>query len=226
MPRKREAPPAFLPAEAYTQMLQRQFDLQMAMPLSWLLAAWKLRRSADLVFATANSAHLRDMARLEQELQTGTFGSGSRTLQGQELLDAHDSALWSVYLMLIGMGIECLLKGLIASRDGPASVRLTHDLADLAAALGDDLTPREWELLDILSDHIEWQGRYPAPTKVEKLGGIAGRGDPSGSAGNFRPPLAPGWTSASEDDHKRLNNLFDRYRSRLDDARKNSSPSG
>jgi hypothetical protein len=66
--------------------------------------------------------------------------------------------------MLFGMAIECELKGLLFAEDPTKSYK-DHDLKNLADALALTLTMREAELLAILSDHIVWCGRYPAPLK-------------------------------------------------------------
>lgn len=63
--------------------------------------------------------------------------------------------------MLAGMATEVLLKGIACALDNPASN--THHLRKLADHVGIELTDDEKVLLDVMSEHIIWAGRYTAP---------------------------------------------------------------
>jgi hypothetical protein len=72
-------------------------------------------------------------------------------------------ALPRVYWMLCGMSIELLLKAVIvASAKQPES---THNLKKLASDAGVTYTSEQIDLLQILTESIVWDGRYPVPNK-------------------------------------------------------------
>lgn len=77
----------------------------------------------------------------------------------------HDS--WNVKLtswMLIGMAVECWLKGLVIHKETPAKFNLsTHKLAILAKRAGLNLTDDDERILDTMEALIVGFGRYPAP---------------------------------------------------------------
>jgi hypothetical protein len=67
--------------------------------------------------------------------------------------------------MLAGMALEVLLKGIARGLDRPA--KPIHNLNDLASHVGIGVTQDERVILDAMSEHIYWAGRYPAPRKAE-----------------------------------------------------------
>ena len=101
-----------------------------------------------------------------------------------------DNAMHSlarVEAMLLGMALECLLKGIYIKRHrvwaDPAKehalvkdgkyVRVKdagdHDLVQLAKAAGVTLSQSERSILTRLTDFIEYAGRYPISKRVEKM---------------------------------------------------------
>ena len=69
------------------------------------------------------------------------------------------------YTMLAGMAFEVLLKGIARALDNPA--KPTHRLAELVDHVGIAITDDERILLDAMSEHVYWAGRYTAPKKRE-----------------------------------------------------------
>jgi hypothetical protein len=67
--------------------------------------------------------------------------------------------------MLAGMALEVLLKGIARALDNPA--KPTHRLTELAEHVGIAFTEDERVILDVMSEHIFWAGRYTAPRKAE-----------------------------------------------------------
>lgn len=68
---------------------------------------------------------------------------------------------WQVYRMLCGMSLELLYKAIIVLSGEP--VPKTHNLLDLANKAGEITTPKQAGILDLLTDCIVWEGRYPVP---------------------------------------------------------------
>jgi hypothetical protein len=81
------------------------------------------------------------------------------------IADIEDPAprLYTVSYLLLGAGMETLLKGaLIAAGDDDVE-RLGHNLPAIAQAAGMDLSARQVELLRKLQEAIQWRAKYPAP---------------------------------------------------------------
>lgn len=66
------------------------------------------------------------------------------------------------YTMLAGMALEVLLKGIARALDNPPK-KPTHNLSNLADRVGIALSANERILLDAMTEHIVWAGRYTAP---------------------------------------------------------------
>ena len=80
-----------------------------------------------------------------------------------------------VYRMLCGMALELLYKSIVVARKEKPNTN-THSLETLAKDAGLDTTQYDKGLLDILSESIIWDGRYPIPKQkqhMKKLEGLA-----------------------------------------------------
>jgi len=67
----------------------------------------------------------------------------------------------SVFLMLCGLSLELLYKALIVEvGEKPPEI---HDLRKLSAPAKVSMQTGDLDLLDILTDHIQWAGKYPIP---------------------------------------------------------------
>ena len=96
-------------------------------------------------------------------------------------------SLARVEAMLLGMALECLLKGIYIRRHrvwaDPAKEHALvkdgkyvgvkgvgdHELLQLAAAAGVTVSQSERSILIRLTDFIKYAGRYPVPLYVEKM---------------------------------------------------------
>jgi hypothetical protein len=67
----------------------------------------------------------------------------------------------SVYLMLCGLSLELLYKALIVELGKKPPE--THNLRQLSSLANVTLSTEDLELIDILTDHIQWAGKYPVP---------------------------------------------------------------
>ncbi len=154
-----------------------QFLAACRWPLSWLIPARRHKRAADILYDIAYEANEREMMRMEAEFKVRLpNGRGSRTLEGQELLDYLNTELLGDYFLLAGYAIECVLKGyLIALR--PELVKdekqldnliLTHDLCRLCRECAIVLSQEEQKLFNFITRHIVW-GKYPAPKNVDDM---------------------------------------------------------
>ncbi len=87
-----------------------------------------------------------------------------------------DDASMNQALLLIGYGIENLLKGLWVNKNNPNKEQVesdrinsriaTHNLSELAKEIGLDLSEEEISTLNVFREIIEWRGRYPIPLNV------------------------------------------------------------
>jgi len=117
-------------------------------PGVWLIQAWRLRESAKRIDWVQVSA--------EEMLVT---------------------AFSSEYRLLIALSVENLIKGILiaegirAGNIDPIKGVLNHKLVPLAMkiqTLATPLSEEELQVLDRLTEYIEWAGRYPFPKRVEE----------------------------------------------------------
>ena len=70
---------------------------------------------------------------------------------------------YGVYRMLCGMSLELIYKAIIISKD--QKYKPTHNLVKLGEAAGIPLNNDEIALLEILTQCVIWEGRYPTPNQ-------------------------------------------------------------
>lgn len=73
-----------------------------------------------------------------------------------------------VYAMLCGMSLELLYKAIVVAKGIEPNTK-SHKLTELASNAGVSVTERQVALLEILSESIIWDGRYPVPKKQEYM---------------------------------------------------------
>ncbi len=73
-----------------------------------------------------------------------------------------------VYRMLCGMSLELLYKAIVVAKGNKPNTR-SHSLHKLAEDAGLNITQEDKGLLDILSESIIWDGRYPVPKQQEHM---------------------------------------------------------
>ena len=155
---------------------ENRFELAAKMPLTWLISARRLRRSADLLHSVAETASQIELERFVQEMEA-TRGNlpSSRELTDEEMALSLDSSVSVVAIMLQGLAIENLAKGILVGRNaedlvvGGSFRRGTHDLVKLVVECKIPLTDKEQNILEITTDYINWRGRYLVPMSVDKL---------------------------------------------------------
>ncbi|WP_257294223.1 hypothetical protein [Endozoicomonas sp. YOMI1] len=76
---------------------------------------------------------------------------------------------WATYKMLIGMSFELLFKAHCIGSD--TEFNPTHDLVALANTANLPTSKSENKILQVLSEYVIWDGRYPTPKKPEHLKG-------------------------------------------------------
>lgn len=149
------------------KLLDEQFELVGNNAVFWLITAKRLRRSADIVF----DAYAADL----EKLHLGVSAEGLQNL--------HNLELAGCAMMLYGLGIENLAKGLIVVRSGSAAVNNgklrkwpdpSHSLKTLLNHAGVQLSEQEEDLVERLTAFVLWAGRYPIP-KIAKHMFIAQR---------------------------------------------------
>jgi hypothetical protein len=116
--------------------------------------------------------------------------NGAQAVRAQvQFLGELMHSLAVVWALLLGLAIECLLKGKWV-KDGnklvePGTQKMQkvkgagdHELLQLADAAGFNASPEERDVLERLSVFVVWSGRYPVamnPQKMLKRRGIAPR---------------------------------------------------
>jgi len=80
---------------------------------------------------------------------------------GMEDWYAFSAGCPSVFLMLCGLSLELLFKALILElREKPPA---SHDLRVLCGLAQITMSADDLQLVDLLTDHTKWAGRYPVP---------------------------------------------------------------
>jgi hypothetical protein len=150
-------------------------------PYDWLTKAQSLRQASNYLLVRFEEHQLG----YEEDEQTADFD-----------LSPPDS---SVAMMLLGFAIENLLKGLYVSTlpnvKRPRRLKelgiTDHSLETIAskitAALNEQFSKRELEILNGIEQSIVWWGRYPSPIDADKL--ISKSADSLFSAPSFRYPV-------------------------------------
>jgi hypothetical protein len=121
------------------------FELVGGEPHAWLIEAKQLKRAADLVLP-----ELREIF--------------SVSPQGRPRFE--DAKLFNSYMLLAGLALENLAKGILVKRN-PGVVTQDkfilkgHDLQQLAQQVLSTLSKNELDILNRLTEFVTWAGRYP-----------------------------------------------------------------
>ncbi len=129
-------------------------------PLAWVSQAVGLLRSAFVLWVEFARKHTQMM----------NLCSNSVSLTPELRVDVVSQTFGQNYMLLAGLGIENLLKGLIVakgqrqSRPGALPLNLkTHDLKALCGAVGIRLDESDMRLVELLTEMVTWRGRYVVP---------------------------------------------------------------
>jgi len=129
------------------------FERAAAEPLTWRLTAESLAQAARVLLPSIEE-HMR------------------ATLAGEPL--SGEPPLTGVYMLLIGLAVENLVKGLLVARhDGPTSDGKlakdlkSHQLLDLLKRARIRLDDDQSYLVQRLEAFVVWAGRYPVPGKLD-----------------------------------------------------------
>ena len=78
-------------------------------------------------------------------------------------MENNDSAFycWSTYKMLMGMSFELLFKAISIQKQ--IEFDYSHILSDLSQSAKVSLTEGEVSILNVLTEYIVWDGKYPNP---------------------------------------------------------------
>jgi hypothetical protein len=127
-----------------------EFDVLKGAPLPWYNKSADLRASAGALWYCMKHKHPCSVAE--------DLGLGS----GFDMA----IATYPVYRMLCGMSLELLYKAIAVSQKH--DVKKTHDLVKLAKIAGVKVDDTSKGILEILTECIYWNGRYPVPDKDEQ----------------------------------------------------------
>ena len=148
-----EAIPMLIPDDSFpTVFAETQHLRRTTWPIAWAAKTASLNRS----FEALKQVALADYAAVESDAECG------------------EPSITPTVLMLGGLAIENLLKGLIAKADKISQEKgkpkfKEHGLVALAATAGVTLSDDELVLLQRLTEFVLWAGRYPASQKADVL---------------------------------------------------------
>ncbi len=132
-----------------------------AMPDSWLNYAQELEEAAEALWADSGNS---------MRIETGT------QLDGSLVAIKKPSAHLRSYILLAGLALENVLKGLIIAGDAKliSSGRLdktlkSHKLLNLAKRVNLRFSKNEKHVLQVCQDAIPYWGRYPVPLEYHGL---------------------------------------------------------
>jgi hypothetical protein len=137
-------------------------------PGNWLFAADTLKESADVLLRTSEEARRKLVDAFKAD----------RPDLAETLADiAGEPFLLPVYLLLAGLAIENVAKGIAVAHDpthikpgkGGSLTKWGHIGAQLFDELGIPLDEAETALVERLRDYVIWAGRYPAPQTGKQL---------------------------------------------------------
>ena len=158
--------------DAEKERLEWEFELLGRGAFNWILSAMALLSAADLTYERYTAAAQLHGA-LTYRDASGVLRAVERPLSASEVDLLPETRLGPVAIMLLGLGLENLTKGLmihaspeLVSRDRGIHQQLkSHKLEDLVAACADPSHVDERRALGIISQFVNWAGRYPIPTK-------------------------------------------------------------
>ncbi len=124
-------------------------------PRQWLNYARSLKSAADLLSPT-----------FQKELDAPYSPPKKNNFK---------TSIGQIYLMMVGFSVENYLKGIYITEDSNVIkddrlIKLNrHGLLQLMSELKFKLTKKEIDLVERLEEFVLWAGRYPIPTKFERL---------------------------------------------------------
>jgi hypothetical protein len=132
-------------------------------PGVWELRANNLKRAADNAYEICYDAIIR-------------IGQCAKEGGEQNPQDHQDVLVIKVYYLLMGYALENLLKGILIMRkpekyvqQGSLKGLKTHKLVKLFEDCRLPVDPETKKLLEKLTLHIKWQGRYPVSLRAEDM---------------------------------------------------------
>jgi hypothetical protein len=134
-----------------SKIILEQYNIKGEHAVFWLLAAQRLKRSGDIVFYAAT----QDIEKL------------FKGVSQDELENLHNLEIVGCAMLLYGLSIENLAKGLIVKATGKWMEG--HDEKKLLKEASVILSSQEEDFVIRLTAFVEWAGRYPIPKSVEKI---------------------------------------------------------
>jgi len=141
--------------------IKNVYDFLKEYPHIWISSAQQLKRAQELI-----------ALQIDEDSTTARRYDDSRKRDYDMPVP-----LWGIDVYLIGVAIENLLKGILQEkgRSFKQVMDFGHKLVDLydECCRKCGLTPQliEREMLDVLTEFIQWAGRYTLPTRSEHLNG-------------------------------------------------------
>ncbi|MBU0568403.1 hypothetical protein KJ693_06855 [bacterium] len=142
-----------------------------SMPFFWWVKADDLFSAATAIMESWTAAKAAHFDPLPKE-------SGWVKLTPRQQEASHRLRFPQVYLFIVGLAFENLIKGLLIARDPglvkdgklSADISTGHGLSHLFVKADIPLSEQENNFIDRLSDSVLWAGRYPIPKTENKWG--------------------------------------------------------
>jgi hypothetical protein len=150
-----------LPRDVEEELALRQVDTLARLPGAWWYQAMLLLLAAENMAPAIRGAEQR-----QRDMSNGT-GTRSGEMTGAETADMFHVGTKSVWIMLVGLAVENLLKALTAAKLKIKPHAGRHELEKLAGSVL-TLQGDEKALLLEMSHYVRWRGRYLAPRGVEE----------------------------------------------------------
>lgn len=123
----------------------KRYEREESLSIYWFNRANDLRGAAGAVWFAIQSGNKSQI----------------HNLLGMEANYSFSIACPSIFRMLCGLSLELLYKALILEIG--KKPRKTHDLRELSLLAQLTMSADDLELIDLLTDHVKWAGKYPVP---------------------------------------------------------------
>ncbi len=156
------------------EFLRWEFQAAGQNALNWYLSAKSLFDAATELYSRYEAARGVWASRFTRD-ELGIPQAIPKPFTPEEMAQFKHTEFGSVAIMLLGFGLENLGKALliranpslVSGTDGIRQIK-THRLENLLPQCGYKPTKKDKGVLSILSEYVEWAGRYPIPTKPLK----------------------------------------------------------
>lgn len=145
--------------EEYKNYNQKQTDLSSDDWRSWQLSAFRLSRSAKIIWKQVEE---------DWESRSKNFIEGEYNISWEDF--KANISISNVFMLIAGLALENYLKAVCIAKNGQFNKQLkTHDFVKLVNLSQINFSTKEEELIERLECFVIFAGRYPAPLHSKDL---------------------------------------------------------